>query len=78
MTERKLYLESVKERVCGMVTASNSIREATEMEIADAQFKYIETGVCDHSGNELIVYDEPGFMYSIRSCGICDAGLGAI
>lgn len=75
MTKRKLYIESVNKR-----NLSSNIREATEQEIADAQFNFIETNICDHDKSELIVYDEPGWLlgYDLRFCGICGEGLGAV
>jgi hypothetical protein len=77
MNNPKLYIESVKERNCGYVSSSD-IREATEIEIADAQYNYIETNICDHAKSELIVYDEPGWLYDLRVCGICGEGLGTV
>jgi hypothetical protein len=73
MTETKqLYFEEILERFNGQVIRSN-IREATPEDIKQAVALYME-GKCPHT----IVYDEPGWLYDARICGVCGAGLGLI
>lgn len=73
---RKYYVEYTIEYVSvigNMPITSNRNREATLEDYVDALLSHLN-GNCNHG----IFYDTPGWMYDLRSCGICDAGLGAI
>lgn len=65
--------EVVTDRIGRHVLASHLL-EVSEEEIDAAKINYQETGNCDHS----IVFDEPCWMYDIRSCYICGEGLGTV
>lgn len=67
-----VFFEEVTERLCGHVLTS-SVRPATDQEIAEAARLHSE-GRCPHT----IVADEKGWLYDIRTCVTCGAGLGAI
>ena len=71
-TEHILYFEHVTERRGPTVLAS-TITPATESQIKEAAALHA-AGKCPHN----IVYDEFGFLYDIRVCGTCGAGLGAV
>lgn len=68
----QLFVETVTERFCGHVLASD-IRPATQEDIAQAAALHAR-GECPHN----IVYDVAGWMYDYRRCGTCGKGLGAI
>ena len=55
-------------------TLIDADREATLEEILEAKLIYEGTGICYCQ----IYYDEDGFMYVLRNCGICGKGLDAI
>lgn len=63
---RKLYVEMVKER-WGRHIMRSTLREATKQEVQAAQTLFKKTGKCEHK----LVYDEGGWMYDERLCGIC-------
>ena len=72
-TERKLFVETVTERIDKHVLAS-TIRPATPEDVAAAQARVDRGEPCDHT----IVWDEPGWLYDTRSCHTCGAGLGTV
>jgi hypothetical protein len=41
--------------------------EVPEEEVKAAKEKYTKTGEC----NCIYIYDEPGYIYDLRYCGIC-------
>lgn len=51
----------------------SNVRRATEDDIETALALH-ETGKCDHS----IIYDEAGWLYDLRTCAICEEGLGTV
>lgn len=48
--------------------------EVPEEEVKAAKEKYAKTGEC----NCIYIYDEPGYMYDLRYCGICGKIVGFI
>ena len=73
----KLFVEEVTERYLNHISAS-TIRKVKPYELRKAKAEYKKAGKCDHNKNTLIVYDEAGWLYDFRFCGICGGGLGAV
>lgn len=48
--------------------------EVSEEEVKAAKEKYAKTGEC----NCIYIYDEPGYIYDLRYCGICGKIVGFI
>lgn len=48
--------------------------EVPEEEVKAAKEKYAKTGEC----NCIYIYDEPGYIYDLRYCGICGKIVGFI
>jgi len=69
----QLFVETVHERFVGHVIRSD-VRPATPEEVQKKKETYEQTGECDHT----IVKDDYGWLYDIRSCGICGTGLGTV
>ena len=65
--ERQLY----KEIPNGIET---ECIEVPEEDVKAAKEKYAKTGEC----NCIYIYDEPGYMYDLRYCGICGKIVGFI
>jgi hypothetical protein len=69
----KLYIEKVTKGNNGFFLCSELI-PATEEDI-----KNFKNRPCEHSLHEdKLIYDEPGWPYDFRYCGICGAFLGMI
>lgn len=73
MKTTKLFIESSDNRTPDGSCWSSELRGATDEEII--LFKSKE---CDHSAKELLIYDEPGYMYDFRFCGVCNSPIGLI
>lgn len=69
---RKLYVEENKKSVITGYMV-NSIRVATKQEIEETRQSNLQ-GKCSHN----VVYDEPGYMYHSRICGVCGKLVGLI
>lgn len=67
------YVETVSVRMGNIILAS-TVKPASEQDVQMAKERYACTGRCDHS----IVVDEDCWPYYIRSCHICNEGLGLI
>lgn len=67
MSTRKLWVEVVKQSIAGRVLSSD-LREATPEDIQHTNNCH-RNGECDHG----VIYDEPGFVYHQRYCGVCGA-----
>lgn len=65
--ERQLYKE-VKDSI------GTKCIEVSEEEVKAAKEEYAKTGKC----NCIYIYDEPGFMYDLRYCGICGGFVATI
>lgn len=65
-------VESVTEKIAGHILAS-TLHKATQEDI-DASVKKYLAGQCDHS----CVIDDPSWLYDVRSCFVCGAGLGTV
>lgn len=75
MTNKNLFIEVSREkRYRDGHTGSSDLRDATELDIAS--FKSRPCG--DHSSLELLCYDEPGYMYDVRFCAVCNKEIGFI
>lgn len=71
--EVNAFIEEIRERMRHVVTWSE-IREPTEAEI-----DFLKSTPCDHLNQKIqLVYDEHGIFYDVRSCAICDIGLGTV
>lgn len=70
--KRKLYYETVTIGSPACIIAS-TCTNATPAQIKKAKAEF-KAGKCKHH----IIYDEAGWPYDIRSCGICGQGLGLI
>lgn len=69
----KLFVETVTERIGPHVLAS-TVRPATAQDVSEARARVDRGEPCDHR----IVQDEPGWLYDVRSCHTCGAGLGTV
>lgn len=69
----KPFREIVTQRIGEVIVASN-IGQVTEAEIEAARDLFKSTGQCDHS----IVWDQHNWLYDIRTCYICEKGLGTV
>ena len=70
---KKLWVEKVELGPSGHFFASTLI-EASEEQIA--QFK---SKPCNHSLDvDKLIYDEPGWPYDSRFCGVCNSFIGLI
>lgn len=65
--ERQLYREV-------WVGPGTKCIEVSEEEVKAAKEEYANTGEC----NCIYIYDEPGYMYDLRYCGICGKIVGFI
>lgn len=65
--EKQLYKEVSK-------VVGTTLEKVSNIEVATAKQDYIKTGECKHE----YVYDESGFMYDNRYCGICGKHLDLI
>jgi hypothetical protein len=65
--ERQLYREV-------WVGPGTKCIEVSEEEVKAAKEEYAKTGEC----NCIYIYDEPGYMYDLRYCGICGKIVGFI
>ena len=71
--DQRLFVEFDRQYFGEQVMQSN-VRPATETEVETAKTHFTATGKCDHS----VIVDTPGYMYDVRSCFICNKGLGLI
>jgi hypothetical protein len=70
----KYYIEHAKSpRDEDGKTIIAEVREASEEEIKE--FKSKE---CNHSSQDLLIYDEKGWLYDARYCGVCNKCIGLI
>ena len=69
----KLYFEEIIEGSHEYMVVSSKVTPATKAQIKKAQEEF-KAGKCKHQ----IIYDEAGWLYDVRSCGICGVGLGLI
>lgn len=69
---RELYVETPTEVIDGHIIQSDC-RRATEEDIRQAEEERA-IGRCQHR----VFFDEDLWMYDVRECAICGAGLGAI
>lgn len=67
------HVEVVTSRMGNVILAS-TVKPASEQDIQEAKEQFANTGKCDHR----IVVDEDCWPYSVRSCYICNAGLGVL
>ena len=65
--ERQLYREV-------WVGLGTKCIEVSEEEVKAAKKEYAKTGEC----NCIYIYDEPGYIYDLRYCGICGKIVGFI
>jgi hypothetical protein len=65
LEKRELYVEIITMGTKEFVIASHP-RKATKTEI-DCTVASFGNGKCDHG----VFYDEPGFAYDMRICGVC-------
>ena len=72
--KRKLFVETITEGSLEYGVIASDVRPATEKKVKEAKARYKKTKKCKHN----IIYDEPGWMYDKRYCGICGRGLGVI
>ena len=71
---KKYFIESSKYARSPDGSCYNSdITPASEEAIAEFKSK-----LCDHTNQDLLVYDEERYMYDLRRCGVCDQELGFI
>lgn len=71
--EPALYKETPREAGGNPIIVGSTVQLATEEEIEYARLQY-SLGKCPHD----IVYDEPGWLYDSRTCGVCGISLGFI
>ncbi len=69
----KLFIEKVTLDDNGKLLCSD-VAEATE-----EQVKEFKSRPCDHSSTvDKLIWDEPGYPYDFRFCGVCECALGMI
>ena len=73
ITFDRLFVETVTERI-GPHVLTSSVRKATVEDIEQERTNVANGEACRH----IIVYDEPGWLFDVRVCGICGAGLGTV
>ena len=68
------YIEKAKDKRTedGSCSISDVVK-ATQEEI-----DLYKSKSCDHSVQNLLIYDEPSFAWDIRKCGVCDSVIGLI
>jgi hypothetical protein len=73
MKKKKLYIEKVELSDDGSFLGSDVVL-ATKKQIKDFKSK-----PCNHSLTvDKLIYDEPGYLYDSRYCGVCDAFIDLI
>ena len=70
--KQQLYVEIPTETIGGRIVSS-TFRDATEDEVIACKAEH-KSGKCDHS----VFYDEGGWMYDVRKCGVCHESIGLI
>ena len=78
-TTPKLYIEIVKERIIPgpRGITSSTLRDATDLDIEAAKRAH-ETDRPHEDEKTTVLYDEAGWMYDMRRCGICGETIAMI
>ena len=71
---RELYVEEVIEGTKDKTYVIQSTFRPATQEDLDSSIHAHNLGYCDKG----TFYDEPGFVYDIRHCGVCDIVIGMI